>query len=275
MEKMLKGKVCIVTGSGRGIGRADALLLGQEGGKVVINDIDPEPANQVMEEIKAFGGEAICVPGDLTDGEFPGKLISETVKAFGPSIDVIVNNAGYTWDGTVHKMTDKQFLAILEIHNVAPFRIIRAAAPYMRDVAKKEKKEGRTVMRKIINVSSLAGVQGNAGQINYSTAKAGVVGMTKALAREWGQFNINVNAVAYGFIETRMTQAKEQGASITREGETISIGVPETSRDIFAKMCPLGRAGTPEEAARPVLFLASPLSDYVSGHVLIVDGGGL
>jgi 3-oxoacyl-[acyl-carrier protein] reductase len=155
----------------------------------------------------------------------------------------------------------------------APFRIIRAATPYMREIAKQEMAEGKRVHRKIINVSSTSGVAGNPGQVNYSAGKMGIVGVTKTLAKEWGRFNINVNAVAYGFIETRLTAAKEKQAR-ARVGENeVELGIPEQMRELAIKFIPLGRAGTPEEAAGPVLFLASPLSDYVSGHILLVTGG--
>lgn len=273
MELMLKDKNCIVTGSGRGIGREVALLFAQEGGKVVVSDLDEAPAMEVVEEIKKAGGQAVACIGDITDPAFPEKLIKTAVDNFGPSIDVLVNNAGYTWDSVIQKMTDKQWDAILNVHLAAPFRIIRAATPYMRDVGKKEKEQGITKMRKIINVSSVAGTDGNAGQANYSSAKAGIIGLTKTMAKEWGQFNINVNAVAFGVIETRLTQPKEKEEYIEREGEKIAIGVPQAGLNVFKMMIPLGRYATPREAAGAILFLASPLSDYVSGQCLKVNGG--
>jgi 3-oxoacyl-[acyl-carrier protein] reductase len=270
---LLDGKVAILTGSGRGIGAAAAKLFASEGASVVVCDLDPAPANETVEAIKAAGGKAIAVPGDMTDPAFPEQLVAKAIESFG-GLDVIVNNAGYTWDATIHKMTDKQWQAMLDIHVTAPFRLIRAAAPYIRETAKKENdQQGHANPRKIINVSSVSGTQGNAGQANYSTAKAGVTGLTKTLAKEWGQFNVQVNCVAYGWIETRLTQAKETAEKIERGGEEIAIGVPGQMHGMMRMMVPLGRPGTPEEAAGPMLFFASPLSNYVSGIVLEVHGG--
>jgi len=273
MDLMLKDKSCIITGAGRGIGREAALLFAREGGKVVVSDLDEAPALEVVEEIKAGGGQAVACVGDVTADGFAEKLIATAVEAFGPSIDVIVNNAGYTWDGTIHKMTDQQWEAMLKVHLTSPFRIIRAAAPYIREAAKKDREAGRVVTRKIINISSIAGLDGNAGQANYSSAKAALVGLTKTLAKEWGTFNVCVNTVAFGFIETRLTQAKEKGEAINMEGKDVAIGVPESARQMFKAMIPLRRAGTPKEAANAILLIASPLADYISGQVLRVTGG--
>lgn len=274
MEKMLDGKICIVTGGGRGIGRATALLFAKEGGKIIVCELDADPANETVAEIKKTGGQAVAVVGDITAPGAAEKLIQATVDAFGPNIDVIVNVAGYTWDSFVHKMTDQQWDAIQNIHLKAPFQIIRAAAPYIRDNAKKEKEEGKEKMRKVVNISSIAGTDGNPGQMNYSSAKAGIIGLTKALSREWGPANVNVNCIAFGWIETRLTKAKEDGAeTIEREGKKIALGVPKAGLEAFKPLIPLGRPGTVDEAARAILFFASPLSDYVSGQVLKVSGG--
>lgn len=274
MELMLKDKNCIITGAGRGIGRATALLFAREGGRVVVSDLDEAPAMEVVEEIKGAGGQAVACVGDVTADGFAEKLIKTAVENFGPSIDVIVNNAGYTWDGVIHKMSDEQWEAMLKVHITAPFRIIRAAAPYIRDAAKKEKEAtGKMKTRKIINISSVAGLDGNAGQANYSSAKAAVVGLTKTLAKEWGAFNVCVNTVAFGFIETRLTQPKEKGDAIKVEDKDVAIGIPENIRQVFKAMIPLKRAGTPEEAANAILLMASPLADYITGEVLRVTGG--
>lgn len=273
MEAMLKDRTCVITGAGRGIGRATALLFAGEGGRVVVSDLDEGPAGEVAAEIRAAGGQAVAFAGDVTAPDYPDSLVRFAVESFGPSIDVIVNNAGYTWDGVIQKMTDEQWEAMLKVHITAPFRILRAASPYMRDVAKKEKEEGRRVTRKVINITSVAGLDGNPGQVNYSSAKAAIVGLTKTMAKEWGQFNICVNTVAFGFIETRLTQAKELGAKVRRGDKEVAIGVPEQMRRAFTAFCPLGRAGTPEEAANAILFMASPLSDYITGEVLRVTGG--
>jgi 3-oxoacyl-[acyl-carrier protein] reductase len=266
---VLDGKAAIVTGSARGIGRATAELLAEQGARVLINDLDGDVAEQAASEI---GGDTAVFGGDLTQSGVPDQLVQKAVDEFG-RLDIVVNNAGYTWDGVAHKMTDEQFQAMLEIHTVVPFRIIRAAAPHLRDPAKKEREEGQEVFRKIVNVSSVSGTMGNAGQVNYSAAKAGVVGLTKTLAKEWGQFKVNVNAVAFGFVETRLTASKEEGGKIEMEGREIQLGIPEQMRAMAAMMIPLGRPASPEEAAGPVFFLCSPWANYVHGQVLNVTGG--
>ena len=266
---VLDGKAAIVTGSARGIGRATAELLAEHGARVLINDLDADMAEQAASEMS---GETAVFGGDLTRAGVCDQLVQKAVDEFG-QIDIIVNNAGYTWDGVAHKMTDEQFQAMLEIHTVVPFRVVRAAAPYLREPAKAERDEGREVFRKIVNVTSVSGTMGNAGQVNYSAAKAGVVGLTKTLAKEWGQFKINVNAVAFGFVETRLTAAKEEGASIEMEGKEIPLGIPEQMRQMAAMIIPIGRPASPQEAAGPVFFLCSPWSDYVHGQVLNVTGG--
>ena len=266
---VLDGKAAIVTGSARGIGRATAELLADQGARVLINDLDGDVAEQAASEI---GSETAVFGGDLTQPGVPDQLVQKAVDEFG-QIDIIVNNAGYTWDGVAHKMTDEQFQAMLEIHTVVPFRVLRAAAPHLREPAKKERDEGVEVFRKVVNISSVSGTMGNAGQVNYSAAKAGVVGLTKTLAKEWGGFKINVNAVAFGFVETRLTASKEEGGKIEIEGKEIGLGIPEQMRQLAAAIIPLGRAATPEEAAGPVFFLCSPWANYVHGQVLNVTGG--
>jgi 3-oxoacyl-[acyl-carrier protein] reductase len=265
----LDGKSAIVTGSARGIGRATAELLAGEGARVLINDLDGDVAEEAAKEIQ---GETIAFAGDLTKEGVPDKLVETAVESFG-KLDILVNNAGYTWDGPIHKMADDQFQAMIDIHTVVPFRVLRAAAPHLREPAKKERDEGKEVFRKVVNVSSISGTFGNAGQANYSAGKAGVVGLTKTLAKEWGQFKINVNAVAFGFVETRLTAAKEEGGKIEREGQEIQLGIPEQMRSLAAAIIPLGRPASPEEAAGPIFFLCSPWANYVHGQVLNVTGG--
>ena len=273
MEGLLQGKTAIITGAGRGIGRAAAELFAAHGAQVVLSDIDPEPAGQTVGAILAAGGQAASVPGDVTDPTFPDRIVNAAVEKFG-GLDIIVNNAGYTWDAVIHKMTDEQWEAILAVHLTAPFRMIRAASAFLREAAKREKTDqGQARARKIINISSTSGTRGNAGQANYASGKAGVIGLTKTLAKEWGQFNVQVNAVAFGRIDTRLTQAKEKGETIHRGEAEIAIGIPAERLDRTTPMIPLGRAGTPEEGAGAILFFASPLSDYVSGQVLEVAGG--
>jgi len=266
---VLDGKSAIVTGSARGIGRATAELLASQGARVLINDLDGDVAEQASNEI---AGETVAFAGDLTKDGVPDKLVETAVEAFG-GLDIVVNNAGYTWDGPIHKMSDEQFQAMLDIHNVVPFKVLRAAAPHMREPAKQEKEEGREVFRKVVNISSVSGTMGNAGQANYASGKSGVVGLTKTLAKEWGQFKINVNAVAFGFIETRLTASKENAETIHAEGKDIQLGIPEQLRQMATMLIPLGRPGTPEEAAGGVFFLCSPWSNYVHGQVLNVTGG--
>ncbi len=270
--KLLEGKSAIVTGSGRGIGRAIATLFAEHGAHVVVNDLDGEIAESVVNAINASGGVATACVGSVTAPDFPEQLVQTAVQEFG-RLDILVNNAGYTWDGVIQNVTDEMWDAMIDVHLKAPFRLIRAAVPYMRDVAKEEMAAGQRVHRKIINVSSTSGVAGNPGQVNYSAGKMGIVGVTKTLAKEWGRFNVNVNAVAYGFIETRLTAAKEEQAPVHVGENEIQLGIPEQMRQNAMKFIPLGRGGTPEEAAGPVLFLASPLSDYVTGHVVLVTGG--
>jgi len=266
---VLDGKAAIVTGSARGIGRATAELLAAHGARVLINDLDGDLAEQTAAEID---GETTTFAGDLTKEGTPDRLVAHAVEAFG-QIDIIVNNAGYTWDGTVHNMTDQQFQAMLEIHTVVPFRVLRAAAPHLREPAKREREEGREVFRKVVNISSTSGTMGNPGQANYSAAKSAVVGLTKTLAKEWGGFKINVNAVAFGFVETRMTAAKENAETFRKDDLAIPMGIPEQLRSVAAMMIPLGRPATPEEAAGGVFFLCSPWSNLVHGQVLNVTGG--
>ena len=227
--QLLEGKVVIITGAARGIGRACAELFAAHGARVVLSDIDEEPAREAAEALKAGGGDALAVPGDVTASDFGERIVGAALAAYG-RLDVIVNNAGYTWDGTAHKMSDEQWQAMLDVHLTAPFRIIRAASNYLRETAKREREEtGRAAARKIVNVSSTSGTRGNAGQANYAAGKAGVVGLTKTLAKEWGQFNIQVNAVAFGFIETRLTQAKEAGERVQRESADIGLGIPQAT----------------------------------------------
>ncbi|EYS85897.1 3-oxoacyl-ACP reductase [Cupriavidus sp. SK-4] len=269
----LAGKSAIVTGSGRGIGREVALKLASEGARVVVNDLDADPAHEVVELIRSQGGEAVACAGSVTAPDFADRLVGTAVKHF-KGIDIIVNNAGYTWDNVIQKMTDEQWYAIIDCHLTAPFRILRAAQPVISAAAKAEAAEGREVFRKIVNISSGA-AGGNAGQSNYSTAKAGILGMTKTLAKEWGRLKVNVNAVAFGLIETRLTQALagDQSKTVSIEGREIKVGVQQAMLDNASRVIPLGRPGKAEEAAGAVYLLCTPESNFLSGQVLYCGGG--
>jgi 3-oxoacyl-[acyl-carrier protein] reductase len=266
---ILDDKVAIVTGSARGIGRATAELLAEHGAKVLITDVDADEAERTAAEID---GETAVWAGDLTEEGAPELLVAAAAEGWG-RLDIVVNNAGYTLDAPIHKLSDDWWERMLDIHASVPFRVLRAAAPYLREPAKKERDEGREVFRKVVNVTSISGTMGNAGQANYSAGKTTLVGLTKTLAKEWGQFKINVNAVAFGFIETRLTAPKGDDSVIEIGQERVQVGVPEQLRAMGSALIPLGRPGTPHEAAGGVLFLCSPWSDYVTGQVLNVTGG--
>lgn len=252
----LEGKVALVTGAGRGIGRAIALKLAAEGARVVVNDLDDAPSAETIAAIGAGGGEAVSCNGSVVEAGFAERFVQTALDRFG-GLDIIVNNAGFTRDNVIQKMTDEQFQAVLDVHVTGPFRILRAAAEPIRRFAKQEAEEGREVFRKVVNISSVSGLCGNAGQMNYAAGKAAVVGMTKTLAKEWGRYHVNVNCVAFGFISTRMTQP-----------------LGDARLDSLAKQqIPLGRLGTVEEAANGVYLFCTPESDYISGQVITVGGG--
>ncbi|HDZ80562.1 MAG TPA: SDR family oxidoreductase [Roseobacter sp.] len=273
MTARLDGRVALVSGSGRGIGREIALKLASEGARIVVNDLDADPAAQTAEMIRDMGGEAAVCAGSVTEDGFAQRFVDTGVNAFG-GLDIIVNNAGYTWDSVVQKMTDEQWHAIIDVHLTAPFQILRAAAPVFRDKARAEAEAGQEVFRKVVNISSIAGTGGNAGQINYSAAKAGIIGLTRTMAKEWGRYKVNVNAVAFGPIRTRLTEGSAKGDSTIKvEGKDIRVGV---SPDLLSQMetsIPLGRVGTPEEAAGAVYLFCAPESNFISGQYVICGGG--
>lgn len=273
MQAKLQGKVALVSGSGRGIGREIALKLASEGASVVINDLDPAPAAQTVQDIVAAGGKAVACVGNVTEAGFADRFVATAIDQFG-GLDIIVNNAGYTWDNVVQKMTDEQWEAMLAVHLTAPFRIMRAASGFIREAAKREADAGLSVHRKVVNISSTSGVYGNAGQANYAAAKAGINGLTKAMAKEWGRYKVNVNSVAFGLIKTRLTEASaDADAKIEIAGQEIKVGVNPQILKTAEAMIPLGRGGTPEEAAGAVYMFCIPESNYVSGQVLVCGGG--
>ena len=275
MGNKLKGKVALITGSGRGIGCELALMLAKDGAHIVVNDLDADPANQTVADIIAMGGKAVVCVGSVTADDFADKFINTALDTFG-GLDIIVNNAGYTWDNVIQKMDDKQWQAILDCHLTAPFRILRAAQPHIKRLFLEEKEKGVTNYRKVVNISSTSGMNGNAGQVNYATAKAGVVGMAKTMAKEWGRYNVNVNAVGFGLIKTRLTDAdaEKEESTIDIEGNTIKVGVNSAVFQSAKIMIPLGRPGTPEEAAGAIYMFCIPESNYVTGQILMCHGGG-
>ncbi|MFQ6397222.1 SDR family NAD(P)-dependent oxidoreductase [Nocardia sp. KC 131] len=270
----LDSKVAIVSGSGRGIGREIALKFAAEGAKVVVNDLDAEPAGETVAAIEAAGGTAVSCVGSVTEEGFAERFVQTAVDSF-DGLDIIVNNAGYTWDSVIQKMTDEQWDAIIDVHLKAPFRILRAAQPVIAARVKKAKEAGEPIpCRKVVNISSIAGTGGNAGQANYSAAKAGITGLTKTIAKEWGRYNVTVNTVAFGFIKTRLTEAAAGGDStIDIEGKKLKVGVNPNLLAAMEQMIPLGRAGTPTEAAGAVYLFCTPESDYISAQTLICGGG--
>ena len=269
----LNGKVALVSGSGRGIGRAVALKLAGEGARVVVNDLERDIAEQVVAEIRASGGEAVSCWGNVTAPDFAERFVKTAVDAY-EGLDIIVNNAGYTWDNVIQKMTDEQWYAIVDCHLTAPFRILRAAQPVIKALVKKDDEAGALHYRKVVNISSIAGLGGNAGQANYAAAKAGITGLTKTLSKEWGRLRVNVNTVAFGLIHTRLTEATaDAGAQVVIEGREIKVGVNPGLLKTMEAQIPLGRGGTPEEAAGAVYLFCIPESNYVSGQTLVCGGG--
>lgn len=279
MQISLANKSAVVTGAGRGIGRAIAETLAKAGASVLLTDIDESALQEAKSSIEAAAthvkspAKLSTINGDLTAANFPESIIAKALKDFA-SLDIIVNNAGYTWDSVIQKTTDEQFRAMLDIHVVAPFRILRAAAPWLRETAKKEAEAGKTVMRKVVNITSISGLGGNAGQSGYSSGKAAIVGLTKTIAKEWGRYNVAVNAVAFGIIDTRLTRPMESAETNIAIGERqVHVGMQSQVREQVERSIPLGRMGTPEDAANTVLFFCCPLSDYVTGEVLVCGGG--
>jgi 3-oxoacyl-[acyl-carrier protein] reductase len=273
IQQKLDGKVALVSGSGRGIGREIALKLASDGASVVVNDLDAAPANDTVAEIIARGGKAVACVGSVTEDGFAERFVATAIDTY-QGLDIIVNNAGYTWDNVIQKMDDAQWDAIMDVHLKAPFRILRAASGFIREASRKEADQGLEVFRKVVNISSTSGVYGNAGQMNYAAAKSGINGLTKALAKEWGRYKVNVNSVAFGLIQTRLTQPLHTGeATIEIEGKQIKVGVQPKTLQTAEAMIPLGRGGTPEEAAGAVYLFCIPESNYVSGQVLVCAGG--
>lgn len=273
MNISLSGKAALVTGSARGIGRAIADKLAAAGSAVLLVDIDESALQEAKVALDTRGARISTIAGDLTEPHFPETAIKKLVADFG-SIDIIVNNAGYTWDSVIQKTSDEQFQAMLDIHVVAPFRLLRAASHWLRERAKQEIEAGARVMRKVVNITSISGLDGNPGQTGYASGKSAIVGLTKTLAKEWGRYNVTVNAVGFGLIDTRLIKPMEDPQTAISIGEKqVRVGMQAQVREQAARMIPLGRLGTPEDAANAVFFFCSPLSDYVTGEVLVCSGG--
>jgi 3-oxoacyl-[acyl-carrier protein] reductase len=269
----LDGKVALVTGAGRGIGAAIARKLAASGAKVVASELDPDPATEIVAAIMARGGRAVPLIGDVAAPDFGDKAVAAALEAFG-DLDIIVNNAGYIWNTTIQNTSDAQWYAMIDVHATAPFRILRAAQPHFGAAAKREAEAGAPKHRKVVNISSVSGLYGAATQLAYAAAKASMIGVTRTLAKEWGRLRVNVNCVAFGYIDTRLTQRFE-GTPPTIEIKKghYKVGLDSKMLDAITPTIPLGRAGTAEEAAGAVYLFCIPESDYVSGQVLVCDGG--
>ncbi|SES33365.1 3-oxoacyl-[acyl-carrier protein] reductase [Streptomyces sp. yr375] len=269
----LADKVALVTGAGRGIGREIARKLGSEGATVLVNDLDRDPVEETVSLLRNAGVQAAAFPGSVTEPDFGERFVQAAQEKYG-RLDIVVNNAGYTWDAVVHKTTDEQFDAMIDIHLRAPFRILRAATNAFREAARRDAEAGQRTVRKVVNITSIAGLGGNVGQAGYASGKAGLVGLTKTLAKEWGRYQVTVNAVAFGLISTRLTEAPAgTGATIEVEGRDIKVGIDDDLRTALEAGIPLGRAGTPTDAANAVYLFTIPESDYITGQVVVAGGG--
>jgi 3-oxoacyl-[acyl-carrier protein] reductase len=273
MNISLSDKAALVTGAGRGIGRAIGEKLAAAGAAILLVDIDASALEEAKAALDSQGARVSTMAGDLTDAHFPESIVRKLVAEFG-SVDIIVNNAGYTWDSVIQKTSDEQFQAMLDIHVVAPFRILRAASSWIREHAKQEIEAGARIMRKVVNITSISGLDGNPGQTGYASGKSAIVGLTKTLAKEWGRYNVTVNAVGFGLIDTRLIKPMDDPQTAISIGDKqVRVGMQAQVREQAARMIPLGRLGTPEDAANAVFFFCSPLSDYVTGEVLVCSGG--
>ena len=268
----LAGKVALVTGGGRGIGLSLVQRLAAEGARLVVNDLDPEPAEAAAKAIRDAGGEAIAVPGNVTSGDFAPRFVGAALDAFG-DIHILVNNAGYVWNGPLHKIGEEQWDAMQDVHLKAPFRILKEMRAGLDSRVAQERAAGTRVHRKVVNVSSVAATGGTPGQANYSAAKAGLHGLTRSLAKEWGPLSINVNCVAFGYIDTRLTQEISGETVVVIDGVARRVGLTGAMIEAIKERIAFGRAGTTHEAAGGILLFCLPESDYVTGQILEVSGG--
>jgi len=264
----------LVTGAGRGIGSATATKLAADGAAVIVNDRDTDAAAATARRIITSAGRAVCVVADLTAGGAAEHLIDESLRAFG-SLDIIVNNAGYVWNGAIQNHSDEQWAAMLDMHAGAPFRLLRAWYPWLKQATARELEAGgRMMCRKVVNISSVSGTTGAATQVAYSAGKAAVVGITKTLAKEWGRFNVTVNAVAFGHIDTRLTQTYDSAPPTIQVGDrAFKVGLSNEQAESVRAATPLGRTGIPDDAAGAILLFCFPESDFVTGQILTCSGG--
>jgi 3-oxoacyl-[acyl-carrier protein] reductase len=256
MAHRLEHKTCVVTGAGRGIGRAIALAFATEGARVVVNDVTSQDADAAVQAIIAAGGTAVPNHAPVGSVASAEAIVGAALGAFG-GVDVLVNNAGILRDRMIHNMSEQEWDDVVQVHLKGTWACCRAVVQHWRPLAKAEAGEGRARARKIVNVTSASGLVGAAGQSNYAAAKMGIVGLTKSLAKELGPLSINVNAVAPAAL-TAMTRPLLED--------------PDGARKRLARFA-LGRYGAPEEIAPAFVWLASKESDYVTGQVVCVDGG--
>lgn len=268
--RSLENRVALITGAGQGIGRAIALKLAHEGAAVFANDLDAERLTALQADVNARGGTCEIFPGDVTATDFGDRAVATCIERFG-DLHLLINNAGYIWNSRIVNHTDEQWYAMIDVHATAPFRLLRAAGRHFRDTAKAGRIERA---RKVVNVSSISGLFGDATQFSYSAAKSAVVGMTRSLAKDWGRYNVTVNCVAFGFIETRLTQTFDRETpEIAVGGRKLKVGLDVAQAELLNSITPLGRAGTAEEAAGAVYLFCLPESDFVSGEVVVAAGG--
>lgn len=268
----LEGKVALITGAGRGIGRSLAMQLAECGAAVVVNDLDDEPTGETVAAIEGAGGKATVCSGSVTEKGFAERFI-DTALSTHSRLDIIVNNAGYIWNDPVIKITDEQWDAMQDVHLKAPFQILRAAAPYIAEASAKERDAGERVVRKVVNISSVSATQGAYGQANYAAAKAGLFGLTRTLAKEWGRYNVTVNCIAFGYVDTRLTNTSDDVQTVHIGDREHRVGLRPDQAKLVESGIPLGRKATPDEAAGGALLLCLPESDYISGQILEVTGG--
>ncbi|GGC91919.1 SDR family NAD(P)-dependent oxidoreductase [Chelatococcus reniformis] len=270
----LGARVALVTGAARGIGRATALKLADEGAHVVLNDVDAEPLAATARAVRDQGGQATILAADVTEPDFGERFVAAAMGACG-RIDIIVANAGYGWNARLDRQTDEQWAVMIDTHATSSFRLVRAALPHLRGEDQVTAATGKPTHRKVVFVSSVAAVYGAPRMASYAAAKGALGGLTRSLAQELGPFAINVNAVAFGFTDTRLTRPVGPGETGEVEvgGRAQKLGYKAEGRDEPIGRIPLGRPGTAEEAAGAIWFLCLPESDYVTGQTLVASGG--